>query len=145
LYRPNWWFITSTQQLSQVFSSFDDPPYQVADNAIAWGSFQDSISSTGWGILNLQSSSAHSDYLQAAALGFLEGTIRVVTRHYSIILDDRANEIVGWFSIHSGVLTRTRIAQMWESVKYLHGRVANMDFLGKHNDYIRSQVPPVKC
>lgn len=41
--------------------------------ALAWGSFEDGLNKTGWGILNVKTSGAVSDELQHEAAGMVEG------------------------------------------------------------------------
>jgi hypothetical protein len=53
--------------------------------AVAWGTFQDSLNQTGWGILNVHSSEAFSDDLQHEAAGMVEGYLTARHIHTAYI------------------------------------------------------------
>lgn len=53
--------------------SFQQGQAAVADNPVAWGLFQDSKATIGWGVVNVATSPTFSDRQQAFAAGFLEG------------------------------------------------------------------------
>ncbi len=44
-------------------------------NAVAFGEFQDTLQSSGWGILKIQTNPTFSDDIQMFGAGFLEGAL----------------------------------------------------------------------
>eukprot|EP01006_Ploeotia_vitrea_P041876 TRINITY_DN66583_c13_g1_i1.p1 TRINITY_DN66583_c13_g1~~TRINITY_DN66583_c13_g1_i1.p1 ORF type:complete len:664 (+),score=362.72 TRINITY_DN66583_c13_g1_i1:45-1994(+) len=84
------------------------------DSTVAWGVFDDTITSKGWATLSLRTSSEHSDLEQAYAAGFLEGA-----------------------------MTHHRIWQLWKVIKHSHTHDAVYDYFEKQDSFLREKVSEV--
>jgi hypothetical protein len=65
-------FPDSSQPRGLAFNSSSSP---LAVDAVAWGTWVDSINQTGWATLEIHSNSSFPDKLQAYAAGLLEGAV----------------------------------------------------------------------
>lgn len=80
-------------------------------SSVAWGSFADTLETAGWGELNMETSAAFSDPLQAFALGYLEAS-----------------------------LTRRRGRQMYRAVHSLHNNAQVTVYLRAYDTALRAHL-----
>jgi hypothetical protein len=80
-------------------------------SSAAWGSFADTLETAGWGELNMETSAAFSDKVQAFALGYLEAS-----------------------------LSRRRIRQMWRAVHSLHNNAQVVVYLRAYDGALRAHL-----
>jgi len=83
-------------------------------DAVAWASYDDLMTTSGWGELTLKTNQAHPDIEQAFAAGYLEGS-----------------------------LTHERITQISRFIKRMHGHDKVIEFLGKQDEFLRKKVTTV--
>jgi hypothetical protein len=85
---------------------------QVDKSAVAWGTFEDKMNTTGWSEFSAESSGAYSDWLQSYALGQLEA-----------------------------YMSFDRVGQMLNSVRALSANApAALPFIRKHDAAVRKTV-----
>jgi len=83
-------------------------------DAVAWGTFDDVMQTTGWGELNIRTSSQHSDLEQSYAAGYLEGS-----------------------------LTHARITQIAHFVNHAHSHEKTLAFVEQQDAFLRKRVQSV--
>eukprot|EP00931_Biecheleriopsis_adriatica_P104277 TRINITY_DN78965_c0_g1_i1.p1 TRINITY_DN78965_c0_g1~~TRINITY_DN78965_c0_g1_i1.p1 ORF type:complete len:556 (-),score=112.29 TRINITY_DN78965_c0_g1_i1:91-1758(-) len=105
-----------------------------SQGAVAWGSFQDGLQETGWGILNVRTSGEFSDEVQHEAAGMVEGFLTAQHIHTAYL------NAVGY--VFHGNISAPAVKFLADQVAWAWGQVkANpQDTLWQHVGAILSQL-----
>eukprot|EP00933_Yihiella_yeosuensis_P021248 TRINITY_DN16861_c0_g1_i1.p1 TRINITY_DN16861_c0_g1~~TRINITY_DN16861_c0_g1_i1.p1 ORF type:complete len:581 (-),score=106.92 TRINITY_DN16861_c0_g1_i1:191-1861(-) len=102
--------------VSQVKGEFQISPGKPSKDSVAWGTFQDGLQKTGWGILNVRASGQFSDELQHEAAGVVEGFLTAKHIH-TAYLNAVGYVFHGNVSRPSVQFLKDQVSWAWKQVK----------------------------